>query len=429
MKSTRAFRLLSQTTFIYLIFTFIAFFSSALFLTHEADKFIGKNLDSRFNKSGQKIQRHLEAGRPRNELSPGIQITDLGDSPRALAAPVYADTLIYNAEQDEMHRFRKKTAIIEANGRYYHVAMIKSVEDFRGLRDDIFGALIPAFALLALAIVAFNFFQSGYFFRPFNRILDVMKMYKVGQRIEVEKIATSTLEFRKMQDLFHQMMGRIESDYRNLKEYTENMAHEMQTPLAVIRNKSESLLVQEEVMRHHAETVKIIYDEANHLSKLGNTLNLLTKIENGEFGNAIEVATRPVIEKHIAAIEELARLKSLGIESDLVDQHRLLIDPFLLDIVLKNLLRNAISYGESPGPIRLQTTIDHLTISNYGAPLETPGERLFERFYRNNLKKNSLGLGLSLVKKICELNDLRIDYRYQDDQHLFRVSKTNNAHH
>jgi signal transduction histidine kinase len=69
-----------------------------------------------------------------------------------------------------------------------------------------------------------------------------------------------------------------------------------------------------------------------------------------------------------------------------------------------------------------------LTISNYGAPLETPGETLFQRFYRNHPKKTSLGLGLSLVKKICELNDLRIDYQYQDGQHLFRVRTANNTH-
>ncbi len=423
----RTFKLLSQTTFIYLIFTFIAFFCSALFLTQEADKFIERNLESRFANSAEKIRRHLAARRPLAELPSNVQVTALSGQPPAGAYPVQTDTLIHNADQDEMQRFRKRTVWIEAHGRHYQVAMSKSVEDFLRLRDDIFAALIPAFILLAAVIVLFNYFLAGYFFRPFNKILEVMRTYKVGQKIEVEKIATSTREFRKMQDLFHHMIGRIESDYRNLKEYTENMAHEMQTPLAVMRNKTENLLAHQEVMQRHAETVKIIYDETNHLSKLGSTLNLLTKIENGEFGNAVEVATRPVIEKHVAAIDELARLKVPGIETDLSHEHRLLIDPFLLDIVLKNLLRNAVSYGAPQGPIRLRTTAESFSISNYGPPLEMAPERLFERFYRNHHKNSSLGLGLSLVKKICELNDLRIDYRYQDGQHLFQVKKTSGA--
>lgn len=421
MKNVRAFKLLSKTTFIYLIFAFIAFFSSALFLTQEADEFIEKNLENRFHNSADRIKRHLEAGKPLSELSSGTHVVLLHEAPRPGTLPVIGDTLIYNAEQDQMQRFRKKTVFIEANGRHYQVTMLKTVEDFLGLRDDIFGALIPAFVLLAGAIVLFNIFLSGYFFRPFTKILGLMKTYKVGQKINVERIDTSTLEFRKMQDLYHQMIDRIEADYRHLKEYTENMAHEMQTPLAVIRNKTENLLAQEDVMQRHAEAVKIIYDEANHLSKLGNTLNLLTKIENGEFGNAVEVATRPAIEKHIAAIEELARLKSLEIAAALSDAHRLFIDPFLFDIVLKNLLRNAISYGTASGPIRLHTDAASLTISNYGPPLESAPEKIFERFSNHRHKKNSLGLGLSLVKKICELNDLSIEYRYAEGQHCFSV--------
>jgi len=250
-----------------------------------------------------------------------------------------------------------------------------------------------------------------------------MKYYTVGKKSDIEKIETSTVEFKKMQDLFHQMVERIEYDYRHLKEYTENMSHEIQTPLAVIRNKAENLIADESVMHRHSETVKAIYDETNHLTKLGNTLNLLTKIENGEFNKALQIDTRPVIEKHVAAVSELAALKSLSIETTLADRHRLLIDPFLLDIVLKNLLRNTISYGTPEGPIRIQTTAESLSISNYGPAPDIPEEKLFERFYRNHQQKTSLGLGLSLVKKICELNDLRIEYRYQDGQHIFTIKK------
>lgn len=422
---TRSFKLLTQTTFIYLVFTFIAFLSSAVFLTREAQKFITRNVDIRFSKTESRLRWHLESGRPLQELPRDVQLTALDAAPSGETHPVYSDTLIYNAEQDEMQRYRRKTAIVSANGRYYRAVISKSVEDVLRLRDDIFAALIPAFVLLAAAIALFNSFLAGYLFGPFNRILELMKTYQVGRQIQVEKISTRTLEFRKMQDLFHQMIGRIESDYRHLKEYTENMAHELQTPLAVIRNKTENLLAQEDAMRRHAETVKIIYDEANHLSKLGNTLNLLTKIENGEFRNAVKVATRPAIEKHIAAVEELAHLKSIEIAADLSEAQCLFIDPFLFDIVLKNLLRNAISHGTQSGPIRLQSEAESLTISNYGPPLEIPPERLFERFANNHYGKNSLGLGLSLVKKICELNDLSIDYRYGEGQHYFTVRKLN----
>ena len=293
------------------------------------------------------------------------------------------------------------------------------------MKGDIFGALIPAFILLALSVVLFNYLLAGYFFKPFNKILGLMKDYKIGQvdGRPVKEVKTNTSEFIRMQQLYLEMIDQIEKDYRNLKEYTENMAHEMQTPLTIIRNKTENLIADENVMHQQAGTVKILYDEVNHLSKLGNTLNLLTKIENGEFSDAIEVKTSPVIEKHVEAIRELAQLKSLSLETDLFKDHQLLIDPFLFDIVLKNLLRNAVHYGSPDGPIRIQTTRNSFSVSNYGKALDIPPEKLFERFFGKKGSRTSLGLGLSLVKKICELNGLSVNYSYRDNQHIFNLEK------
>ena len=128
-----------------------------------------------------------------------------------------------------MHLHRIKTIIVQAEGRYYKAVMRKSIEDFARFRDDIIGSVLPAFILLTIAIVLFNYLLSGYLFRPFNRILNQMKGYQAGQGMAIEQESTSTREFSRMQQLFHRMIERIEHDYKNLKEYTENMAHELQT--------------------------------------------------------------------------------------------------------------------------------------------------------------------------------------------------------
>lgn len=424
MKNKRRFKLLSQTTFIYLVFAFIAFYSSALFLTQEADEFINKALEHRFRKSARHITNRIRKGYFFENHS-SVFVKPIHSQPDSTLYPQYTDTLIYNSSLDETRQYRKKTVSITVDSRHFLVEILKPLDDFYRLRDDIFGALIPAFILLALSIVFFNYLLSGYFFQPFNKILGIMKTYKVGQGLTIRKVNTRTSEFIRMQELFHQMIARIENEYQNLKEYTENMAHEMQTPLSVIRNKTENLIADEKVMQNQASTVKMIYDETNHLSKLGNTLNLLTKIENGEFNNSLEVQTKPVIETQVNATRELIQLKSLEIETDLSTEHRLLIDPFLLDLLLKNLLRNAIRYGTAEGPIRIATTPEKLSFTNYGPPLDVPGEKLFERFYRSSTRKNALGLGLSLVKKICDLSQLKIEYQYRENQHCFCIHRLN----
>jgi two-component system OmpR family sensor kinase len=422
MTKPQSFRLLSKTTFIYLIFTFIAFLISAVYLTREADEYIQNEMEHRYNRAEHRIKRHIKRGsRPLEQLLPNYIVTLLSDTLASNNYPVYSDTVMYDAETDETHYMGKKIVILELEGKYYKAVIHSEMDDLINLKDDIFGALIPAFILLAISIVAFNYILSGYLFRPFNKILGIMKIYTVGQRNAIEKVDTSTIEFKNMQELFHQMVDRIESDYQNLKEYTEHMAHEIQTPLSVVRNKIDSLISDNNVMKSHKDTVKIIYDEVSHLSKLGSGLNLLTKINNREFTNVEKIFTKSVIEKHVGSVEDMASLKSLSIKTSLSEKHSLYIDPFLLDILLKNLLRNAISYATIDGPIHIETNDNSMMISNYGPSLDIPAEKIFERFYSNHQKKSSLGLGLSLVKKICELNQLKINYKFENRQHIFTI--------
>jgi len=418
----RSIKLLTKTTLFYLVFTFLAFFLSAVFLTREAEEFINDELAHRFNYVEKKVRRQISAGNPEEKLPSSAVLSGVAAKPDLARNPLYSDTLIYNADTEEMQLYRKKTIFFEQEGNYYKLEITKSLEDFYRLKNAIFGALIPAFIILAIAIILFNSLLSGSLYKPFNKILTQMRTYKVGSGTAIKKVGTAITEFRKMQQLFLEMVDRIENDYRNLKEYTENMAHEIQTPLTVIRNKTENLIADETVMNTQASTVKIIYDETNHLSKLGNTLNLLTKIENHEFSKAENISTLSVIEKHLESISEVARLKSLKIEKDLSDKHRLYIDPFLLDIVLKNLLRNALRYGTQDGPIWIKTTGDSLLVSNYGHPLDENPEKIFERFFRKNGSQSAQGLGLSLVKKICDLNHLTVSYNYENQQHFFIIA-------
>jgi two-component system OmpR family sensor kinase len=226
-----------------------------------------------------------------------------------------------------------------------------------------------------------------------------------------------------MQNLFSKMIQRIDEDYTNLKQYTENMAHEFQTPLTVIRNKLENLLGEKTVMQKGGKDIKIIYDETNYLSNLGQTLNLLTKIENREFSDNRELFTNLIIENHLEAISETIQAKKLKIDTHLSPEHVLHLDPVLLDIILKNLIRNAIQYAHKSGPLIIYTEPGKFSISNFGDPLPFPEEKLFTRFQHSNDSQKSLGLGLAIIKKICDLNNLSIGYVYKDKMHVFSIEK------
>ena len=237
-----------------------------------------------------------------------------------------------------------------------------------------------------------------------------MKSYTVGKKVELREFKSSTKEFCTLKNLFEQMINRTEHDYKTLKEYTENMSHEMQTPLAIIRNKIEKLMSNDVLMKENSEAVKNIYQQTNFLSKLASSLNLLTKIENKEFKNNSEIKTYCIIKNHIESVKELAELKNLKFDLKLNRNHTLNIDPYLLDIILKNLISNALKYSTQDTIIEINTSKDELTISNYSKEQKLDCVKIFDRFYKANSNDNSLGLGLALVKKICDINNIKISF-------------------
>ncbi|MCB2195114.1 MAG: HAMP domain-containing histidine kinase [Bacteroidetes bacterium] len=421
MKLFGSFRLLTKTTFFYLIFVLITFFVSARYLINKANQYVTEETEHIFEHRARHMARYIEEhdsirNYKNNQIIPFQNLSD------TIKFPQYSDTLIHFEDLDEYQIHRQKSTVVKANDKYYLLKMLININDFTKLKIDIAHRIVPSFIILALIIILFSAFMSGYLLKPFHKILDQMNQYKVGKGIQEHEVKTSTLEFKKMKFWFKRMVNRTEDDYLKLKEYTENMAHEIQTPLAIIRNKAERLIADENVMKEHKDSVKAIYHEANHLSKLGNTLNLLTKIENGEYTNTVQLKTKDVILNHIDSIKELADLKALNIESSLHDKHFILIDPFLFDIILKNLLRNAIRYASHDGPIKIETKEDSLTISNYGDKLKVKNQKIFERFYTSDNSNKSLGLGLSLVKRICDISQLQVDYQYLDNQHKFTIT-------
>jgi len=420
MKIFGSYRLLTKTTFFYLVFILITFFVSGRYLIHKSNQYIDNETEHIFKHRERYITKYLqEKDTVKNFRT--TQISVLKNWADTIKYPSYTDTLIYIEDFEENLLHRQKKFTIKAHGKIFLVKMNVVINDFVKLQKDIAHRILPSFVILALAIIAFIAAMSGYLFKPFHRILSQMNRYKVGNGLSVQEIKSSTVELKKLQYLFKRMVNRIEDDYQNLKEYTENMAHEIQTPLTIIRNKAERLIADEAVMSGHKESVKAIYNEVNHLSRLGTTLNLLTKIENGEYANSVNLQTKEIILSHIDSINELLDLKSLQIETSLDETHTVLIDPFLFDIILKNLLRNAVRYASHTGPIKVETKNNNLAISNYGETLEVDNHKIFERFYTSDKSNNSLGLGLALVKRICDINQLQLSYEYFEGQHKFII--------
>ncbi len=134
-----------------------------------------------------------------------------------------------------------------------------------------------------------------------------------------------------------------------------------------------------------------------------------------------KLKTSDIINRHVDAVKDMFELKGLVLKVELDPNHTLNLDPLLFDVMLKNLLKNALRYAINAGPVIVKTDGDSLSITNYGNPLPFSSSKIFNRFVGSNGAKSALGLGLALVKRICDLNHLTISYNFSNAQHTFTI--------
>jgi len=390
-------------------------------MLQEIDNYLNDEVENRFRFMERRAHSFLKKGRKLKANRRFLKVQKLHKIPETHFTPVYKDTLLYNFFLEKKINIRIKEIVLKHENEAYKVKLCTRLDDFFILKGTVAKVIIPVFVVLAGIVVIINFVLSGFFLKPFYKILEQVKTYKVGKKNDLHKISTTTDEFIKMQFLFIAMVNRIEDDYKKLKEYTENMAHEVQTPLTVMRNKVLELMADEELMKKKAGLVKLLYDEINYLSTLGSTLNLLTKIENNEFRNSKKLDTATLLKELCLTYQELAELKNIDFELKIIENHSMVIDPELFRIMLDNILRNALRYTSQEGPIKIYSDKYLIQVSNYGKKLDIEPEKIFERFVTSNNGVNSVGLGLSIVKKICDLNNIEIVYKFEDNQHIFEL--------
>jgi signal transduction histidine kinase len=84
-------------------------------------------------------------------------------------------------------------------------------------------------------------------------------------------------------------------------------------------------------------------------------------------------------------------------------------------------LQNAIKHNIDGGTIKIELNDERFTISNTGEPLKEPPKKMFDRFVKWDKSSQSLGLGLSIVKKICEVNSWELNYTVQGNWHMITI--------
>lgn len=283
---------------------------------------------------------------------------------------------------------------------------------------------------LITGILLINRNLSRKIWKPFYATLNQLKQYQLNQGTELHLPDTGITEFDLLNRTIIQLTQKNQKVFAMQKEFTDNAAHEMQTPLAILHGQLELLIQQENLKEDQGEVLESMIEVCDRLSRLNTSLLLLAKIENEQFIQTDPLDMVLLADTMLRQFSE--QFKDKGINYRILgDAHFVVLaNKTLMEILLSNLISNAIKYNINDGSLLIFCGPDTLKLVNTGAALPLDNERMYERFSKNQGNPNSIGLGLAIVKRICEICAYQIDYKYLENSqaHQFEIQFNENQH-
>ena len=206
-------------------------------------------------------------------------------------------------------------------------------------------------------------------------------------------------------------LAPLEESYKKQARFVADAAHELRTPLAVMKAGSEVILRNERNINEYTKFIKESLEEVERLTNLSNDLLFLAQNNKRKINLMSKISLSEICKKQIEIIEVYANTKNISIEHSIEDN--LIILGYKDDIIRLtiNLLKNSIDYNKPMGKIKvcLNKKSDKIILSIIDTGIGIKKEDLsliFERFYKsdNSRSQNSsgTGLGLPIVKEIVE---------------------------
>lgn len=382
---------------------------------------VEKETDYELSRNVRQIVRAMERGQSREILEThSVKIHPL-DRPVREESRFYGDTLVYHPRTERMENFRKIVAFRNVNESPYRIEIMDIYFEQDDIIEVVAQILLRLFIVFSVVLLVGSFLISRRIFKPFEELLKNIEGWNLKSNVPLQLPVTSTKELQKLNQFLKRMTDKARHDYQALKEFTENASHEIQTPLAIAQGKLEILQEDPHLTKKQLQLIQSAQYSLNKLSKLGKALSLLTKIENQEFSTRQTSNVSKVVDRVSTQFEELAQMKGLRLEKRILPDVSLRIDPILTDVMVTNLMKNALQHNIKNGWIEIEVNKHQLIVINTGQPPEGPIDQLFERFKKSKASNGTLGLGLAIVKKIAEVNQMDVTYQYSDGIHEVKV--------
>ncbi len=225
-------------------------------------------------------------------------------------------------------------------------------------------------------------------------------------------------EIGQLADTLNDMIERLQTSFVRIKQFSADAAHELSTPLTILRGEVELALRKERSAESYHQTLTQLLGEIDQLSSIIDNLLLLSQIDNKRVTlPETNVALDDVIMKAYEETLPISQGKGIALELERIDTVSVQGHEHLLKRLVVNLLTNAVKFSSNNDRVAIRLTAAdagfELSIQDQGIGI--PQKELpfvFDRFYRveksRTKRAGGCGLGLSIAKEIADLHGLKL---------------------
>ncbi|MBS1568968.1 MAG: HAMP domain-containing histidine kinase [Bacteroidetes bacterium] len=347
--------------------------------------------------------------------------------PGSIAVAQFSDTVIYDSLEAEDIPWRiGRFPAMKADGGPVVLTIGRSQLETDDLVFGIALSIAAVLVLFTLGTLLLFRWLSARLWRPFHANLQAMERFRPDG--PSPSLASSNVdEFAGMARALDGMMANMRRDFTAQKRFTEQAAHELRTPLAILRGRLDQLIQSSAMGEQEADVIQGMYTACERMGRTITDMLLLAKV--GETGTpAEEVDWQRIIRDELALLKDPIAERGLSVQVNEGERCGIQLPPMQAQLLVSNLLRNAVQHNVLGGSLAISTKQDDITVRNTGPALSVDPATLFDRFAKGDPSSSSAGLGLSMVKEIVERNGLHVAYREKDGLHEIFISRVDPTH-
>ena len=298
----------------------------------------------------------------------------------------------------------------------FAIIYIKSDDSYQSAEDfeHILFILIPILFLLMISVA---WFVVNRVLNKVQIIIDEVSRIKVDDFSTRLTVLNTNDEIDELIYTFNNLLNKVELSVTKIKRFSNDVSHELKTPLTVIIGELELGLRKSRTEDEYKEILNTSLDESKVLKELIDNLLFLSNMDDKRIKNKFEaIDVDEVLIDIISSFKILLEEKKINIEFVEFENINIQGNLQLIKVMLSNIVQNSIKYSNENTKIQITLKDNICIVKDYGIGIKKEYlNKIFDRFYRvdESRARGGYGLGLSIVYDICNLHDIKIEINSQ----------------